>query len=127
MTNTALALMESTLIPSVDLVTENTMYYNNIATLSESAFQRLGYTPEKVVAVQNPEDTSTYMVEFSGNLERLMSDQSVDINEAMEMVAETNGLDVSDFILVLDESAKSKLNILELIKSDPAYGIVRYE
>lgn len=126
MKDSALALMESTLIPSVDLQTENTVYFNNITTLSESAFQRLGYTPQKVIVVQNPDDTSTYMVEFSGNLERLMNDQDIDINEAMEMVAEDNNLIVSDMILVLDESAKFKLNISEIIKSKPEYSIVRY-
>ena len=126
MKDSALALMESTLIPSVDLKTENTVYFNNITTLSESAFQRLGYTPQKVIVVQNPDDTSTYMVEFSGNLERLMNDQDIDINEAMEMVAEDNNLIVSDMILVLDESAKFKLNISEIIKSKPEYSIVRY-
>ena len=126
MKDSALALMESTLIPSVDLQTENTVYFNNITTLSESAFQRLGYTPQKVIVVQNPDDTSTYMVEFSGNLERLMNDQDIDINEAMEMVAEDNNLVISDMILVLDESAKFKLNISEIIKSKPEYSIVRY-
>lgn len=126
MKDSALALMESTLIPSVDLQTENTVYFNNITTLSESAFQRLGYTPQKVIVVQNPDDTSTYMVEFSGNLERLINDQDIDINEAMEMVAEDNNLIVSDMILVLDESAKFKLNISEIIKSKPEYSIVRY-
>lgn len=123
--NTALALLESTMIPSVDLSMKNSMDYNRLAQISEAANQRLGFIAEKVIVVENPDERGTYMMEFSGNLERLMKDQVIDLNEAVNAVAEANNISVCDCVVVFDESAKNKIDIGEVISSNADFSIAR--
>lgn len=125
MVNTAISLLESSMLPTVDLLSQNTMDMSRLSTLSEAATQRLGYTPNKVVVNVNPDDNS-YMIEFSSNLERLMNDQVLDINEAVTAVAEANDISEYDCVVVFDESALSKICIGEIIKNeDRHYGLAQ--
>lgn len=118
MKNTAIALLESTMIPSVDLMTKNAMEFNRLEKLSEAANQRLGFIAEKVVVVENPDNHGNYMIEFSGNLERLMQDQVLDLTEAVTAVAEANNISVLDCIVVFDESVMNKVDLSSMLKDE---------
>lgn len=126
MKNTAISLLESTMIPSVDIMTKNAMEYNRLEKLSEAANQRLGFIAEKVIVVENPDNTGSYMIEFSGNLERLMQDQVLDLTEAVNAVAEANNISVLDCVVVFDEAAMNKLDLASVIaNTDAEYGLAR--
>lgn len=126
MKNTAISLLESTMIPSVDIMTKNAMEYNRLEKLSEAANQRLGFIAEKVIVVENPDNTGSYMIEFSGNLERLMQDQVLDLTEAVNAVAEANNISVLDCVVVFDETAMNKLDLASVIaNTDAEYGLAR--
>ena len=126
MKNTAIALLESTMVPSVDLMTKNAMEFNRLEQLSEAANQRLGFIAEKVTVVENPDNLGNYMIEFSGNLERLMQDQVLDLTEAVNAVAEANNISVLDCTVVFDESAMDKVDLSSIISNtDAEYSIAR--
>lgn len=56
---------------------ENTMAFQELSTLGEEHRQLLGITPEKVVV--NVSKGNNYLVEYTGNLERLMEDQNLSL------------------------------------------------
>lgn len=118
MTTTAISLLESSMIPNVDLLTKNTMVFNRLNVLSENSVQRLGYIPQKVIVCESPDLESTYLIEFSDNLERLMNDQIMDISEAVNSVAEANNINAVDCIVVFRESDLSKINLYEIIQNE---------
>lgn len=118
MRDTAIALLESSMIPSVDVLTANTLNFNRLRKVSEAAEQRLGYVPQKVVVCESPDYAGSYMIEFTGNLERLMKDQVLDLNEAVTAVAEANNISTVDCTVVFDEAALNKINLNGIIAAD---------
>ena len=84
MKDTVISLMESAVNPEIDFLTKNVAAFNILESVTESQKVNTTYTPQKVIVLKDPEDTSKYMVEFTGNLEYLMRDQEVGIIEAMD-------------------------------------------
>ena len=87
---------------------ENTMTFQELSTLGEEHRQLLGITPEKVVV--NVSKGNNYLVEYTGNLERLMQDQNISLNEALDMISEVNEIDRERIYIVVDESCIEKIN-----------------
>lgn len=87
---------------------ENTIEFEKLNTLNEEYINLLGLTPEKVVV--NVTRGRNYLVEYTGNLEKMMQDQHVSLVEALEMVAEANGIDENRIYVVADESCIKKIN-----------------
>ena len=88
---------------------ENASDYFDLKQINETCHQLIGTTPEKVVV--NSTKGGNYLVEFSGNLEKMIRDQRVSLDESIDMVAECNGIDRSRIYIVLDESCIEKINI----------------
>ena len=88
---------------------ENANAFHNIGVLNETHSQLIGTTPEKVVV--NQTEGNNYLVEYTGNLEKLIRDQHVTFEEAINMVAEANDIDALYMYIVVDESCISKLNL----------------
>lgn len=87
---------------------ENTNAFHNIGVLNETHSQLIGTTPEKVVV--NVTQGNNYLVEYTGNLEKLIEDQKVSFEEAITMVAEVNDIDSAHMYIVVDESCIRKIN-----------------
>lgn len=123
MKDTVISLMESAVNPEIDFLTKNVAAFNVLESVTESQKVNTTYTPQKVIVLKDPEDTSKYMVEFTGNLEYLMRDQEVGIIEAMDLVAAVNDISIDEFTLVLDESCVNKIDITKLIQLDPEFDL----
>lgn len=123
MKDTVISLMESAVNPEIDFLTKNVAAFNILESVTESQKVNTTYTPKKVIVLKDPEDTSKYMVEFTGNLEYLMRDQEVGIIEAMDLVAAVNDISIDEFTLVLDESCVNKIDITKLIQLDPEFDL----
>lgn len=119
MKDTVQTLMESAVIPAADIITKNRLAYRKLNALTESA-EVLAFTADKVIVNKGK---SGYLVEFSGNIERLMRDQEMELNEAMDLVAAKNGIDVEECTLVLDEACISVLNIQKVMELSPKFAI----
>lgn len=123
MKDTVISLMESAVNPEIDFLTKNVAAFNILESVTESQKVNTTYTPQKVIVLKDPEDTSKYMVEFTGNLEYLMRDQEVGVIEAMDLVAAVNDISIDEFTLVLDESCVNKIDITKLIQLDPEFDL----
>jgi len=88
---------------------ENTSDFLNLKQLNETCTELMGTTAEKVVV--NVTKGGNYLVEFSGNLEKMIKDQRVSLDESIDMVAECNDIDRSRMYIVLDESCIEKINL----------------
>lgn len=119
MKDTVQSLLESAVTPAADIFTKNRLAYRKLNKLNESA-EVLAYTADKVIVNKA---RSGYLVEFSGNIERLMRDQEMEITEAMELVAAKNGINVEECTLVLDEAAINVLNIDKVLDLAPVFAI----
>lgn len=108
MKDTLKSLLESATIPSLDVQTRNTLAYNGLSKFTEAGC--LEYTPQKVIINKS---RSGYVVEFTGNLERLMRDQDMEIDEAMETVASLNDIPIEECTVLFDEAA---INIIDINK-----------
>ena len=88
---------------------DNQSAYIGLKQLNETCQQLMGTTPEKVIV--NTTKGGNYLVEFTGNLEKMIKDQRVSLDESIDMVAECNGIDRSRMYIVLDESCVERINI----------------
>lgn len=88
---------------------ENESAFVGLKQLNETCQQLMGITPEKVVV--NTTKGGNYLVEFAGNLDKMIRDQRVSLDESIDMIAECNGIDRSRIHIVLDESSIERINI----------------
>ena len=111
MKDTVNSLLESTLYPEMDNQTKNIMTFSQLDTLTESQIQLTGYTPDKVIVLVD-ESSNNYFIEFNHNLERLMHDQDINIEEAVDRVMAANDISkYSDMSIIVDESSLKKLDL----------------
>lgn len=95
--------------PSV--LVENAKDLVSIEVLTEAEKKLLGYTVEKVNINC---DGTDYFIEYSGNLEKYMKDQSIGLEEAIEKIVEKHELLKESIIIVIDESCTGKMDIAAL-------------
>ena len=95
---------------------ENTVAFQELNLLGEEHQELLGITPEKVVI--NQTKGNNFLVEYTGNLERLIQDQNVSLDEALDMIAEVNDIPKERIYIVADESCIKKINFVKAKESD---------
>mgnify|MGYP005788299513 CR=1 FL=1 len=95
---------------------ENTVAFQELNLLGEEHQELLGITPEKVVV--NQTKGNNFLVEYTGNLERLIQDQNVSLDEALDMIAEVNDIPKERIYIVADESCIKKINFVKAKESD---------
>lgn len=124
MKKTLQSLIESSITPTMNLYTKNLMLYESIPTITESAESILGYTPAKVVVLRDPDNFDKYLIEFTGNLERLVKDQNIELIDAVAEVAHVNKIDVEDCTIIIDHEACKVLNLDAICRQRPLFSFV---
>ena len=83
-----------------------------------------GYTPDKVIVLVD-ESTGDYMIEFSNNLERLMHDQNLDMEAAVEAVCAADDISRHATVNILvDESSLDKIDFVN-VSETATYNFIR--
>ena len=124
MRDTVKALMESAVTPHADSATKNRVAYSSLQSMSESAAGLMRFVPEKVLV--DRVGANDYAIRYSGNIERLMEDQNMKLDEAVQCVANMNNIRVENCIVVFDEaSINSGLDIYSIVSGDNEFQIAR--
>lgn len=122
MKDTVKLMLESDLGFSTEVTSKNKQILDEMNVVSESVRQLTGYTPEKVVALN---DGKNIYIEFANNLERLMEDAGCDLKEAVDMVMMCNNAAACDANIIVDESAVERIDMEALVKVIGADHIFR--
>lgn len=122
MQNTVKIMLESEFGFPGEIYSENRQVLENMDFISENVRQLTGYTPEKVIVLN---DGNNIYIEFANNLERLMEDGGFHLREALDMVMSNNFVAGCDPYIILDESCVDRINLTELAKEVGADHIVR--
>lgn len=101
-------LIESSTLPEVDFITENTNNFRMLREASENEKLATRLNPKKIPVVRYD---NKYIVEFTDGIERLMRDQDITIDEAMEQIANVNDINIAECVLIVDESAIEKIDL----------------
>lgn len=104
-----IGVCESALGFSPSVLTENHKAYNEVDPLFDDQKRMFKYTAEKVTV--DTQDGIDFFIEYSNNLERLMKDQDLSVNEAVEQVCEANDILVGSVTIIVDESCIDKVDI----------------
>lgn len=123
MKDTIKALVESACMPNLDFASKNRAAFNILDTVTEAQRMNTTYIPQKVIVVKDPE--GGYLVEFANNLERLMVDQDLGVEEAMQLVCDVNDLSIDECTLVMDESCIDRIDISRIIEADTDFDVKR--
>ena len=123
MKDTIKALVESACMPNLDFASKNRAAFNILDTVTETQRMNTTYIPQKVIVVKDPE--GGYLVEFANNLERLMVDQDLGVEEAMQLVCDVNDLSIDECTLVMDESCIDRIDISRIIEADTDFDVKR--
>lgn len=113
MKDTVKVMVESDFGFDTNILQQNRGLFESAEMISEDVRQLTGYTPDKVVAL---EDGNNVYIEYANNLERLMEDAGYDIQEALDAVLAENQKMAVDPYIILDESCIGKVDIDALAK-----------
>ena len=113
MESTAKIMLESEFGFDTMTYSKNREILESMELVSENVRQLTGFTPEKVVVLN---DGNNIYIEFANNLERLMEDAKYDLQEAVEAVMIENNIAACDINIIIDESSVDRINMEELIK-----------
>lgn len=108
MYDTVKMLIESSTLPEVDFITENTTNFAMIREATENEVLCTKFNPKKIPVVSYD---GKYVIEFTDGVDRLMKEQNIGLDEAMEAVAAANDIQVSECTLIVDESAIDKIDL----------------
>ena len=124
MKDTVKSLMESAVTPHMDSATKNRIAFSGLRSISEAAADIIRFTPQKVVVDKVGEN---YVMRYSANVERLMEEQNMKLSEAVECVANINGIRLENCILIFDEASINSdlLDIQALVSGDIEFQIGR--
>ena len=122
MKDTVKVMLESDFGFGTEIYSKNREILEGMSFVSEDVRQLTGFTPEKVVVLNN--DKNIY-IEFAGNLERLMEDADCDLREALDMVMMCNNIAACDANIIVDESAVDRIDMEALVKIVGADHIFR--
>lgn len=106
-------MLESEFFENYDTETKNVLEFTDLQQLTESQLQLTGFIPAKVIVLKE-EETGDIFVEYANNVERLMKDQKLNFNEAMEQIAEHYEISTEDMNVIVSENDIDKINISEL-------------
>ncbi len=124
MKDTVKSLMESAVTPHMDSATKNRIAFSGLRSISEAAADIIRFTPQKVVVDKVGEN---YVMRYSANVERLMEEQNMKLSEAVECVANINGIRLENCILIFDEASidSDLLDMQALVSGDTEFQIGR--
>ena len=122
MKDTVKVMLESDFGFGTEIYSKNREILEGMNFVSEDVRQLTGFTPEKVVVLN---DDKNIYIEFAGNLERLMEDAACDIKEALDMVMMCNNIAACDANIIVDESAVDRIDMEALVKVVGAEHIFR--
>lgn len=124
MKDTVKSLMESAVTPHMDSATKNRIAFSGLRSISEAAADIIRFTPQKVVVDKVGEN---YVMRYSANVERLMEEQNMKLSEAVECVANINGIRLENCILIFDEASINSdlLDMQALVSGDTEFKIGR--
>ncbi len=124
MKDTVKSLMESAVTPHMDSATKNRIAFSGLRSISEAAADIIRFTPQKVVVDKVGEN---YVMRYSANVERLMEEQNMKLSEAVECVANINGIRLENCILIFDEASINSdlLDMQALVSGDTEFQIGR--
>ena len=124
MKDTVKSLMESAVTPHMDSATKNRIAFSGLRSISEAAADIIRFTPQKVVVDKVGEN---YVMRYSANVERLMEEQNMKLSEAVECVANINGIRLENCILIFDEASidSDLLDMQPLVSGDTEFQIGR--
>ena len=124
MKDTVKSLMESAVTPHMDSATKNRIAFSGLRSISEAAADIIRFTPQKVVVDKVGEN---YVMRYSANVERLMEEQNMKLSEAVECVANINGIRLENCILIFDEASINSdlLDMQALVSGDTKFQIGR--
>lgn len=108
MFDTVKMLIESSALPEVDFITENTNNFNMIREATENEILCTKFNPKKIPVIQYD---GKYVIEFADGVDKLMKEQNIGLDEAMNTIAAVNGIQVTECVLIVDESA---INMIDL-------------
>lgn len=114
MRDTVNVMLESDFGFGTEVMSKNKAILEDMDFVSENVRQLTGFTPEKVIVLSDKNEN--IYIEFAGNLERLIDDQGVTFQEALEMVMMSNNLAACDANIIVDEASAERINMEELIK-----------
>lgn len=115
MYNTVKALIESSVLPKQDFIIENTTNFLSLPKASDNVVLATKFTANKVPVVRYADH---YVIEFTDGIERVMENYNLDLVGAVKEVARVNNILVSECVLVVDESAISKVDLSDLDKQN---------
>lgn len=124
MKDTVKSLMESAVTHHMDSATKNRIAFSGLRSISEAAADIIRFTPQKVVVDKVGEN---YVMRYSANVERLMEEQNMKLSEAVECVANINGIRLENCILIFDEASINSdlLDMQALVSGDTEFQIGR--
>ena len=122
MKDTVKVMLESDFGFGTEIYSKNREILEGMNVVSESVRQLTGFTPEKVVVLN---DEKNIYIEFAGNLERLMEDADCDLQEALDMVMKCNSIAACDANIIVDVSAVERIDMEALVKIVGAEHIFR--
>ena len=122
MKDTVKVMLESDFGFGTEIYSKNREILEGMNFVSESVRQLTGFTPEKVVVLN---DDKNIYIEFAGNLERLMEDADCDIQEAIDMVVTCNKIAACDVNIIVSESSVDRIDMEALVKIVGADHIFR--
>lgn len=113
MKDTLKVMLESEVGFGTTIYSQNRQIFDEMDIVTENVRQLTGFTPEKVVALN---DGNNIYIEFANNLERLMEDSGYDLREAVDSVMMCNHVANQDANIIVDESCIDRINMEEMIK-----------
>lgn len=113
MKDTVKTMLESDFGFSTEEYSRNKEILENMNFISEEVRQMTGFTPEKVIVLN---DNNNIYIEYANNLEKLMEDAGYDFKEALEMVTAENKISAYDVNIIVDESCVDRIDMDALIK-----------
>ena len=122
MKDTVKVMLESDFGFGTEIYSKNREILEGMNLVSEEVRQLTGFTPEKVVVLN---DEKNIYIEFANNLERLMEDAQCDLREALDMVMMCNNIAACDANVIVDESAADRIDMELLVKVVGADHIFR--
>lgn len=111
MYDTVKMLIESSVLPKQDFVMKNHANFSELREATENEILATRYTLNKVPVTMYD---GKYVMEFSNGIEQVMEEYNYDLATAVEEVARTNKIPVRECVLVVDESAITRVDLSDM-------------
>lgn len=111
MYDTVKMLIESSVLPKQDFIMKNHANFSGLREATENEVLASKFTINKVpVTIYD----GKYIMEFSDGIDKVMKEYNYDLATAVEEVARVNEIPVRKCVLVVDESAISRVDLSDM-------------